>query len=299
MDNNIQKYQAFVTTVDCGGFTKAAEILGYAQSSVSKMIADLESEWSIVLLERSRAGVQPTSDGLAMLPFARELLNNYRKIQEQASALSGVTTGMIRIGTFSSVATHWIPPIIRRFQKDSPGIRYELLLGDYDEIEQWIFEGRVDCGFLRLPARQEYETISLGLDEYMAVLPAGHPLAEKEVLRPDDLNDEPFMLLEHGGRTEVTELLEQNHMKPDIRFTTWDDYAILSMIESGLGIGILPRLILQRNPYRVEVRSLSQPFYREIGLAVKKRSTASASVKKFIEYLKYRGKNMDEETGGT
>ena len=131
----------------------------------------------------------------------------------------------------------------------------------------------------------------------MSVLPTGHPLAEKEVLCPDDLNDEPFLLLERGGRTEVTELLEQNHMRPDIRFTTWDDYAILSMIESGLGIGILPRLILRRNPYLVEVRPLSKPYYREIGLAVKKGNTASASVKKFIEYLKYRDQNMNDETG--
>ena len=296
MDNNIQKYQAFVTTVDCGSFTKAAAILGYAQSSVSKMIADLELEWNIILLERSRAGVQPTSDGLTMLPHARELLNCYRKVQEQAAALYGATTGLIRIGTFSSVATHWIPPIIRRFQEDYPGVRYELLLGDYDEIEQWIFEGRVDCGFLRLPTRPEYETISLDLDEYVAVLPAGHPLTGKEALCPDDLNGEPFMLLEHGGRTEVTELLEQNHMRPDIRFTTWDDYAILSMIESGLGVGILPRLILRRNPYLVEVRPLSKPYYREIGLAMKNGNTASASVKKFIEYLKYREQNMNEET---
>ena len=299
MDNNLQKYQAFVTTVDCGSFTKAAEILGYAQSSVSKMIADLESEWKVMLLERSRGGVQPTSDGLAMLPFARELLNSYRRVQEQAASLSGIATGLIRIGTFSSAATHWIPPIIRRFQKDYPGIRYELLLGDYDAIEQWIFEGRVDCGFLRLPTREEYDTISLGMDEYVAVLPIGHPLAAKEVLLPDDLNEIPFMLLEHSGRTEVSELLERNRMKPDIRFTTWDDYAILSMVESGLGISILPRLILRRNPYHVEIRPLSQPFYREIGLAMKKGNQISAAVKKFIEYLEYREQNINDKTEST
>ena len=62
MDHNLQKYQAFITTADCGSFTGAAGILGYAQSSVSKMIADLEEEWNIILLERSRAGVQLTSD---------------------------------------------------------------------------------------------------------------------------------------------------------------------------------------------------------------------------------------------
>ncbi len=288
MDNNLQKYQAFITTVDCGSFTKAAGILGYAQSSISKMIADLEAEWNITLLERSRAGVQPTSDGLAMLPYARNLLNSYQKVQEQAASLSGITTGLIRIGTFSSVAAHWLPTIIQRFQKDYPGIRYEFLLGDYEEIEQWIFEGRVDCGFLRLPTKPEYETISLAVDEYVAVLPVDHPLTTKDMLCPQDLNDQPFMLLEHGGKTEVSEYLEAHLLKPDIRFTTWDDYAILSMVENGLGIGILPRLILQRIPYKVEIRSFSEPLYREIGLAMRNSKLISAAVTKFIEYLKYR-----------
>ena len=288
MDSNLQTYQAFLTTVDCGSFTQAAEILGYAQSSVSKMIADLESEWKVVLLERSRAGVQLTSDGTAMLPYARELLNSYRKVQEQAASLSGVATGLIRIGTFSSVAAHWMPSIIQRFQSDYPGIRYELLLGDYGEIEQWIFEGRVDCGFLRLPTREEYETVSLGKDEYVAVLPVGHPLAQKDAINPNDLDGQPFMLLEHGGKTEVSELLEKHRVTPDVRFTTWDDYAILSMVESGLGIGVLPRLILRRIPYRVEIRSFSEPFFREIALAMKRGGTSSVAVQRFVQYLKYR-----------
>lgn len=60
MDNNLQKYLAFVTTAECGSFTRAAQTLDYDQSSVSKMIADLEAEWNLTLLERSRAGVQLT-----------------------------------------------------------------------------------------------------------------------------------------------------------------------------------------------------------------------------------------------
>lgn len=290
MDSNLHKYQAFVTAVDCGSFTKSAEILGYAQSSVSKMIADLETEWNVELLERSRAGIQLTSEGMSMLPYARELLGSYLRVREQAAALSGVTSGLIRIGTFSSVAAHWMPEIIRHFQNDYPGINYELLTGDYGEIENWIYDGRVDCGFLRLPSRPEFETISLERDEYVAVIPQGHPLAEKDTLDRTDLNGQPFMLLEHGGRTEVSEMIENEKIRPDIRFTTWDDYAILSMVESGLGIGVLPRLILKRIPYSVEIRSFSRPIYREIGLAMRGSGTTPAAVRKFVQYLKYRNK---------
>lgn len=288
MDSNLQKYQALLKTVECGSFTKAAEVLGYTQSSISKMIADLEEEWHVTLLERSRGGVQITSDGLALLPYAQSLVNDYRLLQERVSDLNGLQQGLIRIGIFSSVATHWMPRIIQAFQRDYPGIQYELLLGDYAEIEGWIAGGRVECGFLRLPTKSDFETISLEKDELMLILPKGHPLAAKERVSPSDLTDEPFMLLEHGGKTEVSEFLEQHQVKPSVRFTTWDDYAILSMVESGLGIGILPRLILQRIPYQVEIRSFTEPYYREIGLAFPGRKTVSTVTRRFVEYLKYR-----------
>ena len=70
MDMNLQKYLAFVKTVECGSFTKAAEILNYSQSGISRMIHDLEKEWKVLLLERSRGGVRLTSDGLKLLPYA-------------------------------------------------------------------------------------------------------------------------------------------------------------------------------------------------------------------------------------
>ena len=73
MDMNISKYQALVTAVEYGSFTKAAEILNYSQSAISRMIRDLEREWKIPVLERSKAGVRLTSDGMQLLPYARTL----------------------------------------------------------------------------------------------------------------------------------------------------------------------------------------------------------------------------------
>lgn len=100
-----------------------------------------------------------------------------------------------------------------------------------------------------------------------------------------DLEKEPFILLERGGRTEVTELLERNNIHPHIKFTTWEDYAIMVMVEKGLGIGILPQMILQRIPYNIVKRPLEEPFYREIGLAVKNKKMLSPATQRFLEYL--------------
>lgn len=159
MDMNIQKYMAFVKTVEYGSFTKAAKILNYSQSGISRMINDLEKEWKVVLLERGKAGVKLTSDGMKLLPYARNVCMEYEKLQMEVDGLNGLQSRIIRIGTFSSVATHWFPNIIKEFQKAYPGIDYELLLGDYTEIEEWISEGRVDYGFLRLPTCSDFETV--------------------------------------------------------------------------------------------------------------------------------------------
>ena len=92
-----------------------------------------------------------------------------------------------------------------------------MLLGDYGEVERWIVEGRVDCGFLRLPTLAKCDTVLLKQDAYKVGLPKGPPIAEKEAVAVQDLNGLPFLLLEHGGKTEVSDLLERAHVQPDIR----------------------------------------------------------------------------------
>jgi len=288
MDNPLLKYLAFVKTIEKGSFTKAAAELNYAQSSVSKMVADLEKEWGMTLLERSKSGVCLTSSGEQLLPAIRKMLNDYNELESQINKINGIESGVVRIGIFSSVSINWLPNIFARLQSDYPLIEYEMLLGDYSEIENWIDQGRVDCGFLRLPTLSKFDTIPLKQDEFKVVLPLGHPLAKNGAIAIEELNGQPFLLLEHGGKTEVSDLLEAYNVQPDIRFTTWEDFAIMAMVEKGFGISILSDLILQRIPYRLEIRPLKIPYYRSIGLAMKSREHLTPAVKKFIEYLPYR-----------
>ena len=289
MDVNIQKYQAFLKAVEYGSFTKAAEALSYSQSGISRMIGDLEQEWNIILLERGRGGVRLTSDGLRLLPYAQNVCAEYKKLQIQVDELHGLQSGLIRIGTFSSVATHWLPNIIQQFQKDFPNIDFELLLGDYAEIENWIVSGRVDCGFLRLPTiNPELETIFLEADPLMAVIPEHHPLADCEKFPVQELVSAPFLLLSRGANSDATDIFSNCGLNPKVHIMTWDDYAIMSMVEKGLGISVLPQLILQRIPYRILTKELDVPAYRRVGLALRSKKTASLAVKRFLEYLQYR-----------
>ena len=96
------------------------------------------------------------------------------------------------------------------------------------------------------------------------------------------------MLLEKGAKAEISEIFEKNNLIPNVRFTTWDDYAVMSMIESGLGVSILPQLIMKRIPYNIVTRELDVPAYRNIGIAFREKRTLSLAVKRFLDYLDFR-----------
>ena len=288
MDASILKYMAFVQTIECGSFTRAAELLNYSQSGISRMIGDLEKDWRVSLLVRNRTGVTLTSEGMRLLPYARSVCEEYRKLQMQVEELNGLQSGLIRIGTISSIAAHWLPNVIAAFQKEYPNVAYELLLGHYADIEAWVNEGRVDVGFTRLPAQTDLEAVFLEQDKLLVVLPEQHPLAACSRFPASALADYPFMLLEKGEKADISEIFERCGVTPNIHFTTVDDYAVLSMVEKGLGISILPELILKRTPYHIVTKELDVPAYRRLGFVMKDKKHASLAAKRFLEYLDCR-----------
>ena len=218
MESSIQKYQALVETVRQGSFTAAAERLGYSQSGVSRMVGDLERGWGVTLLERGRGGVRLTSDGEQLLPAVQSVCEAERRLQMRVGDLRGLAAGIIRIGAFSSVATHWLPPVIKRFQADYPAIEYELLVGAFGEIRAWCEEGRVDLAFLPDYVRSDLlQTTPAQSGEYLAVLPEGHPLAKNKAVSVARLAREPFILLEKTSDRSVSEIFERAGVEPQVR----------------------------------------------------------------------------------
>ena len=288
-----EKCRVLLCAIDKGSITAAAETMGYTISGVSRMMAALESEVGFSLLRRSREGVTPTNECLRLLPSLREMVAQAEQCRQIAGEMRGLVSGTVAIGTFSSVATHWLPNMICAFRKDYPNIDFDILMGTYPEIEQWVIQGRADCGFLHLPTRADLKTVCLAQDELMVVLPEDHPLAALESVPAEALAEYPFILLDKAGERDrdVMRVFERAGIAPKVRFTTLDDYAVMSMVEHGLGVSILPMLILRRIPYRLALRPLAQPVFRQIGLATRLGEELAPAAKRFLTYLSYRDKD--------
>lgn len=281
----MNRYIALQKIIELGSFTKAAEALGYTQSSISQMIASLENELSIKLLIRSRHGVKLTIEGTELYPFIERTILQYRAMQEKVNEIKGLETGIIRVGTFSSITCHWMPQLIKGFQQRYPNVQFLFHQGDYTSIQEWIKTGAVDFGFVTPPAVTDLETIIMKDGEMLAILPKNHPLADRTSIRVDEISGDPYILMEEGHFSEPLNAFEAAGLKPNIKYTIHDDYAVMTMVEAGLGVSILAELVLQRTNFDIAKIPLDPPIYRTLAIAYKDRHSLPVASQYFIKYL--------------
>ena len=265
---SMKKYEALVKTVELGSLTRAAKELGSTQSRISHILSDLEEEYGFSLLVRSRGGVALTEAGAMLLPKMKAILSLQRELTQLASDIRDADAGTLRLGAFTSVAVHWLPGMIRSFQALHPRVELKMYNGDYHDMEQWLERGDIDLGFVTLPAPGAVRTIPLAEDPLVVIMPRGHRLAAMEQIPLQELQDEPFISLLQSSAHDTHRALDAAGIRPNIRYTTKDDYAILAMVEQGLGISIVPRLLLRGHREDLVVRPLLPEASRTIALAI-------------------------------
>ena len=290
---NTTKYETFLKTVEYGSLTSAAESLGCTQSAVSHSIASLEAELGFPLIIRNRGGVKLTDEGERLLPAVRALLSGAEQLEQTVSSIRGLHAGMIRIGAFTSVAVHWLPPILKRFQMDYPNVEFQLLNGDYHDVTRWVQDRSVDIGFVNIPNTLDCECITLMEDRLLAIVPTDSRFAAFPTFPLIECETEPFISLLESSDHDARRALESAGVRPNVRFYTKDDYAIIAMVEQGLGISIMPELLLKGRHDHLVVLPLQPESVRTIGLAVASNGPAT---RKFAEYVIDFVKNGEGES---
>jgi DNA-binding transcriptional LysR family regulator len=291
----MNRYRAVVKIVETGGFTKAAEKLGYTQSAISQMVQSLEEELDTILFIRSKKGVTLTPDGKELLPYIKNIYHANRELIEKRVEMEGIQNTTIRIGTFASVSCHWLPGLMKTYKEKYPLASFELYQGDYTAIEKLVMDGSVDFGLINPHAVEntELKTIPLRRDPMLAVLPVSHPFAKKETIVLKELAAEPFILLEEGSLNEPLEGFKGNDIKPNVQYIVHDDYTIMAMIEKGLGVGILSKLILNRVDYEIVVKDTNPPLARTIGVVYKDKKILPIASRHFLDFLMETYKELE------
>ena len=281
----MSKYKVFCTVVERGSFTAAAAALSYSQSAVSQAVKALEQELGATLISRETRRLTLTRDGEGYLPYIQEVAAAEARLGRKRTELLQLENSEIRLGTFTSVSRTYLPPRIKAFTAQYPGVRFVMRQSEYDEIAQWLYDGQIDLGFTNSDAVLPPGHQLLYEDRMVAVLPKEHPLAGAAEITLRELAAEPFLVLDEGGFSTVLRAFQAEGLTPDVRFRVYDDYSILAMVEQGLGNSVLYERVTAGFEQQVAVVPLRNAPRRPVALTWKSWDTLTYAARRFARFL--------------
>lgn len=282
---NLKKYEAFIKSVENQSISKAALELGNTQSSITQLINSLEKDFGFKLMIRNKGGIKLTKEGSLIYDSIKNVIGANKDLMDIVSDIKNNEPNTIRIAMFKSIAVHWMPRIMKDFQSIYPDTIFKLYDGYYSEVENYIKSGEVDIGFVSMPVDIKCECIEIAKDRLLGVLPLGHPYANSKSMPIIQFEKEPVVSLIDSTDRDARRILNSKGINPDIKFKTADDYAMLSMVENGLGICIAHELVLKNDNHKIVTIELDPPAFRTIGIAGIDLKNSKPIVQKFIEYL--------------
>lgn len=278
--------EIFALVAELRGFTAAALRLSISQSAVSHAIKALEQELGVELVQRHQAGFELTDIGQSLLVRARQILGLAETMAQEASDARGLRRGTLRIGSFGPTSSlRLLPPLLAAFAEEHPGIEVHIDEGPDLQVIQWLQDRRIDLGFVVLP-EERFDTLELVADQLVALLPAGHALAERDSVALEALCDDPFIMTEAGSAPLVTRLFNAARLQPRIRYRSAQLISTLAQVEAGRAITLVAELALPP-PRPGQARGyvalpLEPPVRRRVGLALPDQRVASPAAQAFL-----------------
>lgn len=263
----LAQLRALIAVADAGGFSEAAAELNVSQSSLSEAVGKLEDVVGRPLLRRTPAGTVVTPAGERVLSHARQAVQAASDVllaAQEPQALSGV----LRVASFRSTATHLLPPALAAFRQRHPGVTIKLLDGEArGGGAAQVRSGHADLAVVIGADLPELTVVPLMLDEYLFIAPQSrgtHPVTWAE------LTDAPLIIPPGPNSCNVLlrEYLRARDIEAHISLEIEEDSVILGMVGHGLGCSVMPRLALEPAPPGVVSLPLPEPFTRPLAVAV-------------------------------
>lgn len=273
------KIHATLAAVKHKSLSKAAEEFSYTPSAFSHIAAALEEELGVTLLKRSSTGVEWTPEGEQLRPLLEAMVRDEAALKKAAALLSGGKTKELRIGIYSSMSRNFLADILKKLKSEHPDVKPSVCVAD--DLHGWLENDRADVIFADQKTLSEANWFPLLEDQYCAVLPhnrfPGNTHVTLEALYPFTYIDTDDAYL--------NEYLDMERFAERISFRSEDDLSVINMVKDGIGITILPKLVLNKNTDGVKVLPLEPKLIRTLGFAYHKKRISAIGLTGFLKSL--------------
>ncbi len=255
----VHQLKYFLAVAQAGTFTGAALACHVAQPSLSAQLAKLEEELGGPLFERSRRGARLTARGVLFRPRAAEALRQLETARQELEELAGRRRGQVTLGCLPTTGATLLPPLLKAFQGEYPGISVQLREGSSPALAQALRDGEIELALMdEAGLGPGLDSQTLFRDPLLAALPPGHPLAQKVVMNLTDLKGVPFILMKsgHGFRQIVLDALANWAVEPMVVYESDEIGTVQALVEAGLGVSLVPRMVCRSG---LVYRPLAEP----------------------------------------
>ncbi|MED4586000.1 LysR family transcriptional regulator [Brevibacillus choshinensis] len=293
--------QTFREVAKCQSFTRAAEVLGYAQSSVTTQIQNLETEFGVTLFERWGRKIRLTHAGEALLGYSDQVLAILDEAKGNFSEQAQMA-GTLSIGTVESLAAFYLPPFLQKFRKEQPRMRMQLHPGICHDLRQGVKEGKYDFAFVLdwMQDHPELTNMNLGEEKLVVVAAPDHPLTKKERVEAKDFSGESWIFTEAGCsyRSIMEAVLRDAEATIDMTLEFGSLEAIKQCVSYDLGIALVPYIAVAEEAKNgtLAILPFSHPevrVYRQ--LIYHKKKWMSQALLYFLELLTNENQKNNHE----
>jgi DNA-binding transcriptional LysR family regulator len=271
MNFDLGDLRGFLAVADLGSFRAASEALHLSQSALSRRIDKLEQALGVQLFDRTTRKVELTTIGRGFAPRARNVLNELENALIGFHDLSHRLSGEVTIACVPSAVAYFLPEVIRQYHQQYPGIRIRVIDESSLAILTAVARGDADFGLTYIGTQDSDVTFLPLLEErFIVALRVGHPLAERMTLTWEDLAGFDYISLAQGSgnRFLIDQALASHAVRPRWFCEVKHVPALVSLVEAGLGIGVVPKLAMPPEGHPTLItRPLANPsISRTIGL---------------------------------
>lgn len=285
----------FLVAAECGSMTAASARLHIAQSAVSSAVHNLERDLRVQLFIRRRGrGLVLTPAGERLQYQARELLARAREVEGEARGSGETLSGPVTVGCFITLAPYYLPALFSECTERYPGIEIDVVEAETEQLLQTLRAGRIDFALtydFGLDADQELDGETIARFPAYVIVPAGHPLADRDGVELAELAAEPLVLLDLPySRDYFRALVADTGTAPDVRYRTQSYETVRSMVARGLGYSVLNQRPATSQTYgggdvvELELRDARPPL--ELTLATVEGVTQTARARAVMDVLR-------------
>jgi DNA-binding transcriptional LysR family regulator len=273
----LRQIRSFLSIAETLHFGRTAELIHLSQPALSLQIRALEEEVGVRLFERNRRKTTLTAAGFAFRDDAAAAVSRLDQAIRRARLAANGKLGLLRVGFISTAGNEIVPNIVRQFRDSNPEVEFSLRnILTTDQI-QMLRERSLDIGFLRLPIGEhpELDVVGVHREPFVVVTPLSHKLAKRKRVSLHELSGEDFVMYERsyapGFHDLIFGMLQDAGVVPNVCQTAGQMPTLISLVDSGMGISILPASAVKHSGASVVACEIAGKIaMSEIAIAVNK-----------------------------